>query len=316
MAPRAERGLARRGWGGPVAFTLAFNTLIAFAVGGMSGTFTALSLVTAVAALAFCRATFPGSRILGIELGTFVGVYTCIFTFFHETNFGGVDVVALHVGYVLPMLSFFVGIWQRRELVRRIAHVEMDADPRSVAAMMRWLVPVFAIGGATFLVPDLSPTPALADALFLAAMAAISTIVYLVSPQVAGFLVETALLFEEFYVHVAELLVPAFAFLVFYAFQVIVFACVYRLISLHAVGTHFVLLGHPHRLTFSESLYFSVVTLSSVGYGDMAPASNAVRILVSIQIMLGVLLILFGVNEIIVRAREWRRQRHAPRGDE
>ena len=55
--------------------------------------------------------------------------------------------------------------------------------------------------------------------------------------------------------------------------------------------------------TFFESLYFSVTTLATVGYGDIVPLSNLVRMLAAFEVIVGVLLILFGVSELLEYAR-------------
>ena len=47
-----------------------------------------------------------------------------------------------------------------------------------------------------------------------------------------------------------------------------------------------------------KSIYWSIVTLTTVGYGDITPLSYSLRIIASIQILFGVLLLLFGFAEI------------------
>jgi voltage-gated potassium channel len=44
--------------------------------------------------------------------------------------------------------------------------------------------------------------------------------------------------------------------------------------------------------------------MSTVGYGDILPASDSIRVIVAAQIMAGVILLLFGVTEILRYARE------------
>jgi voltage-gated potassium channel len=132
----------------------------------------------------------------------------------------------------------------------------------------------------------------------LAAMAAISIIVFLVSRDVAIFLLDTGLLFEAFFERMTSLIVPAFAFLTFYSLLVILFASLYTVLDHLAGGPHFRIDGALRAITFSESLFFSVTTLSTVGYGDIVPAGNAARLLAAIEIVCGVLLFLFGVNEL------------------
>jgi hypothetical protein len=42
---------------------------------------------------------------------------------------------------------------------------------------------------------------------------------------------------------------------------------------------------------------------STVGYGDIAPASSAIRLVASAEIVSGILLLLFGSNEIFSFSR-------------
>jgi putative Mn2+ efflux pump MntP len=65
----------------------------------------------------------------------------------------------------------------------------------------------------------------------------------------------------------------------------------------------------PRALNFSESIYFSIVTISTVGYGDIVPHSSVARVLASLEVICGFLLLLFGVSELLEYAREHRRNR-------
>ena len=44
--------------------------------------------------------------------------------------------------------------------------------------------------------------------------------------------------------------------------------------------------------------------MSTVGYGDITPAGEAVRVVAAIEVLLGILLFLFGFAEIIRYVRE------------
>lgn len=46
-----------------------------------------------------------------------------------------------------------------------------------------------------------------------------------------------------------------------------------------------------YRLTFSDFFYFSAVTQSTLGYGDIVPANSNVRLIVSIQLIISLLLL-------------------------
>jgi voltage-gated potassium channel len=140
-------------------------------------------------------------------------------------------------------------------------------------------------------------------------MSTIGLIVLGVSRSVAIFLVDAGLLFEEFFQRMSRLAIPAFAFLTFYALLVIVFASIFSIVSQFSTGDHFRVGSVTRALSFSEAMHFSIVTISTVGYGDIVPASNIARLLTSIEVICGVLLLLFGVSELLGYTREHRRDR-------
>jgi voltage-gated potassium channel len=61
----------------------------------------------------------------------------------------------------------------------------------------------------------------------------------------------------------------------------------------------FAFAGVRRAMSFPEALYFSVVTLSTIGYGDIVPVVPAARVLAAIQSVCGLLLLLFGFAEIL-----------------
>ncbi|HDZ60016.1 MAG TPA: two pore domain potassium channel family protein [Actinobacteria bacterium] len=52
------------------------------------------------------------------------------------------------------------------------------------------------------------------------------------------------------------------------------------------------------RWTWSTSFYFTVVTLTTVGYGDLVPSSDLSRVFTAIFILLGVTIVLASVAVI------------------
>jgi voltage-gated potassium channel len=250
---------------------------------------------------------FPGSLFFSFALSNLIGVYACIFVLFVENDYREVDVVVLPIGFVLPLIAFFAGtLWRRHSIRAVIASQEQRGEIRFGRALL-WLVPVFAIGVLGFLIPAGMSTATL-DALFLAAMGIIAIVVLLASRDVAIFLLDTGLLFEEFFARAARLTVPVFAYLTFYSLAVIVFGSVYSGIDHLTHAAHFQVDGVLRELSFAESLYFSLITLSMVGYGDIVPAANPIRVLVAIEIVCGIVLLLFGFNEIIGYSRDNRRR--------
>ncbi|MBN8905874.1 MAG: two pore domain potassium channel family protein, partial [Rhodospirillales bacterium] len=57
--------------------------------------------------------------------------------------------------------------------------------------------------------------------------------------------------------------------------------------------------GTPTRISFVDALYYSVVTMATVGYGDIAPTAMLVRALSGAEVVCGLLMLLFGFSEIM-----------------
>lgn len=297
-----------RQWISGAALTAMLVGVIAAAIADVDSLFFPVMVGAVAIAVAVIHGLFPGSRLFSIALANLLGVYACVFVFFLVANFGPVDAPVLPVGFLLPVAGFLVGCWRRRETVRAVVRSGPVSIDRLLPAAFGWLAPVFAIGAITFLLPGLGLTALQYDIAFLAAMAGIALVVFLVAHEVAAFLVETGLLFEEFFERARHLVRPAFAFITFYSLLVILFASLYRIIDRYSAESHFLVQGQLSDITFPEALYFSIVNISTVGFGDIVPHSDLVRILSAIEIVLGVLLLLFGVSEILAYSRE-RRER-------
>ena len=93
-------------------------------------------------------------------------------------------------------------------------------------------MPVFFVGAAVILLSRTVGALANMDMMAPRNMSIIGLIVLTVSREVAIFLVDAGLLFDEFFSRVSRLVIPAFAFFTFYSLIVILFASAYRLICL------------------------------------------------------------------------------------
>lgn len=293
-----------RRWLGGVLLTVVVVTLVSMAIPEGPGSFFGIVPVVVIVGVGVFYFSFPGSFLLSIAFANYLAVYTCLFVFFTESNFAGIVPVAIPFGYVLPIMAFLGGALWRRDAIRGIVSSDRLRDERHFTRILIWLIPVFAIGAATFVLPGLFLDRAVETVVFLGAMAMIAAIVLAVSRDVATFLINTGLLFEEFFSRVAGLVVPAFAFLTFYSLNIIIFAGIYRIIERFSTVSQFRIGGQLRELSFSDSLYFSVITLSTVGYGEITPATNEARVIVAVQIVSGILLMLFGFSEIIRYTRE------------
>ena len=139
----------------------------------------------------------------------------------------------------------------------------------------------------------------------LLSMAGIAGVVAWNVEEIALFLLETGALFEIFFKNLARMAVPVFAFFSVYSLLIIVFAAIYSLIDRIQPGHQFSVSGVMRGLSFAESLYYSVTTVATVGYGDILPVANSVRMLSAIEVVTGILLLLFGFAELI-RAQHGR----------
>lgn len=280
-------------------FTLCLVVLIVGAAGGGLGIFLFIMLGVIFGGVVSFYLLFPGSYFFSISLANCLAVYSCLYVFLVETNFQKAGSAAIQTGFALPVVAFIAGALLRRQQVREIVQSGRLSQGADAAKGWVWLVPFLAVAAASFAVPQLGLTAGEVDLALLAAMVVIALIVLLLSPTVSSFLLDSGLVFEQFFARIGRVFVPAFAFLTYYTLIVIVFACLYRLIDLYVPGAHFNFNGAPHEISFSESLYFSIVSLSTLGYGDIAPVSGLVRALIAIEVVVGVLLLLFGFSEIM-----------------
>jgi voltage-gated potassium channel len=294
----------RRGWIRSLLFTAGLLCLIALSVERVSGSLLFALIISVTGfAVAFHR-YFPGSLFFSFAIANLTGIYACIFVLFVENDYREVDTAILPFGFIAPLAAFFAGTMWRRHAIRSVIASETLRDEGHFGRLIWWLGPVVAIGVLGLLIPQEGMTRIVLDGLFLAAMAAIAAVVFFTSRDVAIFLLDTGLLFEEFFDRAARLVIPVFAFLTFYSLTVIVFGSLYAAADHLAHVAHFRVDGILRELSFAESLYFSLTTLSMVGYGDIVPVAGPLRILVALELVCGIVLLLFGFNEIIGYSRE------------
>jgi voltage-gated potassium channel len=75
-------------------------------------------------------------------------------------------------------------------------------------------------------------------------------------------------------------------------FFLLLFASTYFMLSFQAPDTF----SEP--LTRSDALYFTITTFATVGFGDVVPRSEAVRLLVSVQVLLDLIILGLGIKVI------------------
>jgi len=291
------------------AISLTLVALVAVSVAGSVNLLFLAIILSAGTATAFVRWAFPERAFFSLTFANLIAVYTAIFAFFMEEVFGQIKPATSGIGFTLPIIAFLIGCWIRRADVRAVVDHPDIRRGQALCGALIWLIPVFLVGAGVLVTSWLAEPVVNTDLAFLTAMLTIAVIVLAVSRNVAIFLVDAGLLFEEFFQRMSRLAVPAFAFLTFYALLVIVFASVFSIISQFSDEPHFRVGSVARALSFSEAIHFSIVTISTVGYGDIVPASNIARVLASMEVICGVMLLLFGVSELLGYAREHRRNR-------
>jgi voltage-gated potassium channel len=232
-----------------------------------------------------------------------LALYACLYTFFISANFAHVPDWAVMTGLPLPVIGFVAGTWVHRVEISASVQDREALGHRQLAPMFRWLSPIALIGIATFFTNTVALSPVQAASIMLTGMTAIAAIAAGLSRHIALFVIDTGIIFEGFWRGLTHILAPVFASLTFYLFNTILFASIYRLMDRFSTTPHFMVEGEPSALSFAECIYFSVITLSTVGYGDITPASDSARLVVTLQVIIGAVLILIGVSELLNYSR-------------
>ncbi len=285
--------------------SFALVALVAVAAAGRQFELMIAIIASATLAAIGLQRLFPASRLLWIAFVNLIAVYASVFALFVDELFSAVDRAALAIGFMLPVLAFVAGCWWRREDIKAAARSELQIRQPTFRSAI-WLLPVLLVGATVVAASRLQADLGDGQILFLVAMAVIALIVAGLARDVAVFLVDTGLVFDEFFQRITALVLPAFAFLTFYSLLLIVFAALFCLTSQIALEPQFRVDGVPRALSFPEALHFSAATISTVGYGDIVPLTSLARVLAAIEVVLGVMLFLFGVSEILEYSREQR----------
>lgn len=295
---------SHKGWLGGVLFSATIMMLVSIGVTEEFGWLTIVVLGAVFGAAGAFLWMFPGSRFFVLSFANSLALYASAYFFLSIANFPSAHSWAFGVGYLLPVYFFLIGVWRHRDAIHEMSEREEFKHARLSGRGFLWLLPIVGLSGFTFVVPELSLDRNGVSFVLLAFMTIIAVFALLDSRQICLFLIDTGLLFDQLFARVGRLFRPAFAFFTLYSFIVIVFAMIYRIMDRVSENGAFLVEGQQEAISFSESLYFSLITMSTVGYGDITPASEAVRAVAAVEIMLGILLILFGFAEIIRYARD------------
>ena len=318
MSPPPPRAPSRLvgAWARSVGFTVALTLLVAWGIGHDARALSAAVLVAAALGLGLLYLLFP--RGLHFAFGTATGfaVYASLFTVLGQAQFPDASDLARPVAFLLPVLAFLGQVWRRRAELVAVAERQTARSLDHLPRAMRWLASVSLVGLACFMMPLNRLEGEWQAAALLAAMGGIALLVAIAVREVVQLLVDVALIVDELVGRARHVAAPITAFLLIYALLVILFAAVYRIADGLSREPLFHAPDGPIRLTYSDALHFSVATLSTVGYGDIRPSDDGARVLASLQVVAGQILLLFGVAELL-RGRQAPRPRldhHGPDG--
>jgi voltage-gated potassium channel len=297
-----------RHWLRSVAFTLLLVGLIATAIGA-DWTSTISSIVTCAVGFGFFYLLFPSGAHFGMTVANFLAIYACVFEFFRDANFPAVPQPFALGAVAMPVLGFLICCVMRRRQVYAIIHARRIRELDHLPRVTSWFLGAVAVGAATFALPRLELDAPEQGIALLAAMAVVTLFVVVSVRDVVLVMIDIAMVFEGVAARLDRLVRPMMAFVTFYSLLVVVFACLYRIADLTARTPQFALHGSPARISFVDSLYYSVATITTLGFGDIAPTSFLVRALTGMEVVTGVLMLLFGFSEIMRSAGSEREAR-------
>ena len=291
------RGMDRH-WRRSICFSLALIALVVAGIGA-EWTFAVSTLATCAIGLGFFYLVFPGGLHFGMTVANLLAFYACLFAFFHEANFSDAPAAFVDIAFLLPVVGFLGACFLRRASIAGIIKQRRSTRMLHLPRLTRWVPGVAAVGLVSFVVPKFGLDRLGQGLALTVTMACVAGFVTNAVGDVVLLLMDIAIVFEGVGRRLNRMLMPVMAFLSLYCLLVVVFGCLYRIIDLHADQPQFVVHGSRTLIAFNEAMYFSVITLSTLGYGDILPYGIVVRALAAIEVVMGILMLLFGFSEIM-----------------
>lgn len=302
MTLRRHRRRTPRGFLTAIGMTLALMLVVAGGIADRDELFPLVVLTGSGLAVGALYLLFPQGPEFALATANGLAMYACIYVVLGQAGFPQARDWARPIGFLLPVAAFILACWIRRRALRDWAEGE-TTDLAHLPRFARWLVVLAGIAVLSLSLP-VNRLDAIGQSLaLLAAMAAIAVVSAVSVGDVVRLLVDVAAIFQAVTGRLSRLAVPMAAYSSLWALLTVVFGCLYRLADGLSRTPIFVGMDGPIRIDFPDALHFSVVTLSTVGYGDIQPHDDGIRLLAGIQMLMGQLLLLFGFYEIMRGSR-------------
>lgn len=257
------------------------------------------------AAMGVLYLAFPHGAQFSLGAATGLAMYACLYVVMGRAAFPAAPDWALVIAHALPILVFVAVCLLQRDRLRRYAQQGVrTADLAHLGDFSRWLVVAAVVGVISLSSPINRMAPEAQGFALIAAMAVIAVISVTAVDDVVRLLVDMAVIFRTVTRRMEHLIVPMAAYTSLWSLLAVVFGCLYRIADGLSREHLFQGPNGPTHIGFSDALHFSVVTLTTVGYGDINPIDDGIRLLASIQMLLAQLLLLFGFVEIMRNVQE------------
>lgn len=280
-----------------LGLSLVTLALVGTALGAHRPMLVPILFVSVVVVVIVVRKCLPGAPFITTTLAVGIPVYMCLYALIAIEAFEGNSPLLAYIGCLLPLISFTWSVWRNRvELNHQLVHRRVEA--RLLARGIAWVL----LAGSTISIAGeiaLEGKEATLHAVsLLAGMAAVAVGVSLVISDLIILLAVTGHLFKKFVGRMVKRAVPVFSFLLVYIFLTMIFGALYSLLDEISGKPHFALNGTQQPLDLADAIYFSIVTISTIGYGDIVATTSAARTLAALEIIAGVVLFLFAFAEI------------------
>lgn len=305
----------RYAWLRPFLATMGLGGLVAMGVGDDGIWFPIVVLATAGFGFGVLFRVFPKG--LDFALGAAIGfaTYAALFTVVARTAFPDAPDALVGVAFLVPMAAFLLAVLASQDLLRRIVEEGEVPDERHLRRIGRFIVMLAVIATASLALPANRMGAGWQGLVMVAGAGLIGALAAGAVRELVRLMVDMAQLMDAISGRVVSLVVPIAAYAALFSLITIVFACLYRI----ADGfSHVALFSGPAgamRLNFRDALHFSIVTISTVGYGDIWPVDDGARLLAAVEVLAGQILLLFGFYEITrsrLSAEERRREDSGP----